>query len=119
MLLDLRNHGQSADRSINPPHTMDTAAKDLADLVRVECWPWPKVVIGHSMGGKWLCNLLRVVVEVNMVINIMLLCQNKSFFVCSFNHLFSYLIHCFYRILLYTGTCQKVGAEEDGRTMGR
>ena len=32
--------------------TMDTAAKDLADLVRVECWPWPKVVIGHSMGGN-------------------------------------------------------------------
>ena len=32
--------------------TMDTVAKDLADLVRVECWPWPKVVIGHSMGGN-------------------------------------------------------------------
>ncbi|KAK4281673.1 hypothetical protein QN277_013136 [Acacia crassicarpa] len=52
VLLDMRNHGQSADRKLNPPHTMDTAAKDLADLVKVEGWPWPEVVIGHSMGGK-------------------------------------------------------------------
>lgn len=52
VLLDMRNHGKSADRKLNPPHTMDNAAKDLADLVKAEGWPWPDVVIGHSMGGK-------------------------------------------------------------------
>lgn len=52
MLLDMRNHGKSADRKLNPPHTMDNAAKDLADLVKAEGWSWPDVVIGHSMGGK-------------------------------------------------------------------
>ncbi|XP_054810825.1 uncharacterized protein LOC129312278 [Prosopis cineraria] len=52
VLLDMRNHGKSADRKLSPPNTMDNAAKDLADLVKVEGWPWPEVVIGHSMGGK-------------------------------------------------------------------
>lgn len=51
-MLDMRNHGKSAERKLNPPHNMDNAAKDLADLVKGEGWPWPEVVIGHSMGGK-------------------------------------------------------------------
>ncbi|XP_057438105.1 uncharacterized protein LOC130730180 [Lotus japonicus] len=52
VMLDMRNHGQSAERKLNPPHDLDNAAKDLADLVKTEGWSWPEVVIGHSMGGK-------------------------------------------------------------------
>lgn len=51
-MLDMRNHGQSAERKLNPPHDLDNVAKDLADLVKTEGWSWPEVVIGHSMGGK-------------------------------------------------------------------
>ncbi|KAL2566353.1 hypothetical protein AAZV13_19G159900 [Glycine max] len=51
-MLDLRNHGQSTERELNPPHNMENAAKDLADLVKAEGWSWPEVVVGHSMGGK-------------------------------------------------------------------
>ncbi|KAG4916482.1 hypothetical protein AAZX31_19G182200 [Glycine max] len=52
VMLDLRNHGQSTERELNPPHNMENAAKDLADLVKAEGWSWPEVVVGHSMGGK-------------------------------------------------------------------
>lgn len=51
-MLDMRNHGNSTERKLNPPHNLDNAAKDLADLVKAEGWSWPEVVIGHSMGGK-------------------------------------------------------------------
>ena len=53
VLVDLRNHGRSAGiKGFDPPHNMSTAAKDLADLVKARDWPWPDVVVGHSMGGK-------------------------------------------------------------------
>ncbi|KAK7378812.1 hypothetical protein VNO80_04260 [Phaseolus coccineus] len=52
VMLDMRNHGKSTERELNPPHNIESAAKDLADLVKAEGWPWPEVVIGHSMGGK-------------------------------------------------------------------
>ncbi|XP_061366738.1 uncharacterized protein LOC133309892 [Gastrolobium bilobum] len=52
VMLDMRNHGQSTERKLNPPHDLDNTAKDLADLVKAEGWCWPEVVIGHSMGGK-------------------------------------------------------------------
>lgn len=51
-MLDMRNHGRSTERKLNPPHNLDNTAKDLADLVKAERWSWPEVVIGHSMGGK-------------------------------------------------------------------
>lgn len=51
-MLDMRNHGKSTERELNPPHNMENAAKDLVDLVKAEGWSWPEVVIGHSMGGK-------------------------------------------------------------------
>lgn len=51
-MLDMRNHGKSTERELSPPHSMENAAKDLADLVKAEGWSWPEVVIGHSMGGK-------------------------------------------------------------------
>ncbi|KAK1324184.1 hypothetical protein QJS10_CPA02g01006 [Acorus calamus] len=53
VLVDLRNHGRSAGlKGLEPPHNMESAAKDLADLVKSHGWAWPDVVIGHSMGGK-------------------------------------------------------------------
>ncbi|KAI4300504.1 hypothetical protein L6164_033875 [Bauhinia variegata] len=52
VLIDMRNHGKSAEKKLNPPHNLDNTAKDLADLVKSEGWSWPEVVIGHSMGGK-------------------------------------------------------------------
>ncbi|KAK4345802.1 hypothetical protein RND71_035978 [Anisodus tanguticus] len=53
VLVDLRNHGKSAEiEGFMPPHDMENAAKDVANLVDSQCWDWPDVVIGHSMGGK-------------------------------------------------------------------
>ncbi|KAI8527250.1 hypothetical protein RHMOL_Rhmol12G0061200 [Rhododendron molle] len=53
VLVDMRNHGRSADiEGFSPPHDMVNAAKDLADLVNAQGWAWPDVVLGHSMGGK-------------------------------------------------------------------
>ncbi|KAF5804372.1 putative serine aminopeptidase, S33, alpha/Beta hydrolase [Helianthus annuus] len=53
VLVDLRNHGQSAGVSgLHPPHDIVNAANDLASLVKVHGWKWPDVVLGHSMGSK-------------------------------------------------------------------
>ncbi|XP_023538912.1 protein ABHD11 [Cucurbita pepo subsp. pepo] len=53
VLVDLRNHGRSAEsEGFDPPHDMVNAAKDLAKLVESQGWAWPDVVMGHSMGGK-------------------------------------------------------------------
>jgi pimeloyl-ACP methyl ester carboxylesterase len=53
ILVDLRNHGRSAEvEGISPPHDLVNCAKDLADLVKASGWDWPDVVIGHSLGGK-------------------------------------------------------------------
>jgi pimeloyl-ACP methyl ester carboxylesterase len=53
VLVDLRNHGQSAQiKGLEPPHDISNAAKDVANLVKSQNWAWPDVVIGHSMGGK-------------------------------------------------------------------
>ncbi|ONK57132.1 uncharacterized protein A4U43_C10F16940 [Asparagus officinalis] len=53
VLVDLRNHGNSAGiKGLDPPSDMVNAARDLANLVKSQGWQWPDVVIGHSMGGK-------------------------------------------------------------------
>ncbi|XP_021765204.1 protein ABHD11-like [Chenopodium quinoa] len=53
VLVDLRNHGNSAAvQDLRPPHDLDNAAADLANLVKSQGWDWPDVVIGHSLGGK-------------------------------------------------------------------
>lgn len=53
VLVDLRNHGRSAEiQGLNPPHDLDNAARDLANLVKLQGWDWPDVVMGHSLGGK-------------------------------------------------------------------
>ena len=49
LLVDLRNHGQS--RGFSPPHTVATAADDVRELLAQE-QRWPRMVVGHSYGGK-------------------------------------------------------------------
>ncbi|KAG8501153.1 hypothetical protein CXB51_003232 [Gossypium anomalum] len=53
VLVDLRNHGNSAEmEGLDPPHDLVNAAKDLGNLITSKGWDSPDVVIGHSMGGK-------------------------------------------------------------------
>ncbi|MBA0809452.1 hypothetical protein Gohar_025103 [Gossypium harknessii] len=53
VLVDLRNHGKSAEmEGLDPPHDLVNAAKDLGNLINSKGWESPDVVIGHSMGGK-------------------------------------------------------------------
>jgi pimeloyl-ACP methyl ester carboxylesterase len=60
-LLDLRNHGSSSKlQGIHPPHTMETAAQDIIHLVRHALGgQTPDLMIGHSLGGKVLLELLE------------------------------------------------------------
>ncbi|KAK6147229.1 hypothetical protein DH2020_018141 [Rehmannia glutinosa] len=77
VLVDLRNHGKSAEiEGFLPPHNLENAAKDLANLVKSEGWDWPDVVIGHSMGGRLLCSLPKVVLM--GIMGIMLACRNRT-----------------------------------------
>lgn len=87
-MLDLRNHGKSAERNTSPPHTMESAAKDLADLVKLEGWPWPEVVIGHSMGGKVAMEFAQSVSRGQYGHNASLPKQVFYLFVSSFHYLF-------------------------------
>lgn len=48
-LIDLRQHG--ASQGFPPPHTIEAAARDLADLAAHE-GETPAAVLGHSFGGK-------------------------------------------------------------------
>lgn len=48
-LIDLRYHGNSLGAP--PPHTLDAAAGDLFDLA-LHLGQSPRVVVGHSLGGK-------------------------------------------------------------------
>ncbi|CAM6017838.1 unnamed protein product [Sphagnum balticum] len=53
VLVDLRNHGNSARLpGFIPPHDIPAAARDLAELVQAQGWEWPDVLIAHSLGGK-------------------------------------------------------------------
>ncbi|XP_021851800.1 uncharacterized protein [Spinacia oleracea] len=53
VLVDLRNHGNSSGlQGLHPPHDLNNAAADLANLVKAQGWDWPDVVVGHSLGGK-------------------------------------------------------------------
>lgn len=49
VLVDLRNHG--ANEPAPPPHDLEACAKDLARLARA-LEVQPRVVVGHSFGGK-------------------------------------------------------------------
>ena len=53
VLVDLRNHGQSASLpAFTPPHDIPAAARDIADLIKAEGWGTPDAMIAHSLGGK-------------------------------------------------------------------
>lgn len=53
VLVDLRNHGQSASLpAFKPPHDIPAAARDIADLIKAEGWGTPDAMIAHSLGGK-------------------------------------------------------------------
>lgn len=53
VLIDLRNHGNSASlTNLKPPHDIFAAAKDVADLIEGESWSTPDAMIAHSLGGK-------------------------------------------------------------------
>ncbi|KAM7264077.1 hypothetical protein ACFE04_001760 [Oxalis oulophora] len=55
VLVDLRNHGRSAEiEELNKslPHDLVNSANDLANLIKFDQLDWPDVVIGHSLGGK-------------------------------------------------------------------
>lgn len=49
VLVDLRNHGES--HGAPPPHDLDACAHDVAALA-AELGEEPRVVVGHSFGGK-------------------------------------------------------------------
>ena len=49
ILADLRGHGRSPH--LDPPHTMETATKDLEETLRSMGLP-VRAVLGHSFGGK-------------------------------------------------------------------
>ncbi len=56
VLVDLREHGESL--GFDPPHTLASAANDLAELERV--LPMPvRGALGHSFGGKVVLEWLR------------------------------------------------------------
>ena len=55
-LIDLRNHGRSPVH--NPPHTIHACAQDLIALQKQI--GIPKIVIGHSFGGKVVLEYARM-----------------------------------------------------------
>ena len=61
VLVDLRLHSES-QAGVEPPHTIATAARDVAELIAVvEASPAPRTwsVLGHSFGGKVALELAR------------------------------------------------------------
>ncbi|GMH43434.1 hypothetical protein BSKO_11356 [Bryopsis sp. KO-2023] len=60
-LVDLRNHGQSAKlEGFRSPHSIQAAAGDLVHFVQKEIGASPKMVVGHSMGGKVVLEYTRI-----------------------------------------------------------
>ena len=55
LLIDLREHGASHD--FPAPHTLESAADDIAALAAVQ--PPPSALLGHSFGGKVALMYLR------------------------------------------------------------
>ncbi|KAE9459012.1 hypothetical protein C3L33_09077, partial [Rhododendron williamsianum] len=68
VLVDMRNHGRSADiEGLSPPHDMANAAKDVADLVNAQGWAGLMLSWDTPWVARLPCNLLRAVLEVIMV----------------------------------------------------
>jgi esterase len=57
VLVDLRQHGRS--RGFKPPHTLEACAQDLLELAEFVQHP-PRVILGHSFGGKVALMATRV-----------------------------------------------------------
>lgn len=58
LLVDLRNHGESAGIEKPGPHNVNTAANDILALLR-SLRIFPKILIGHSFGGKVVMSMVR------------------------------------------------------------
>eukprot|EP00897_Mesotaenium_endlicherianum_P005263 jgi/Mesen1/4765/ME000242S03943 len=66
VLLDLRNHGKSAQLTgFDPPHDIRSAARDVVNLVQGKSSQWGQVqvAIGHSLGGKVVLEYARQLAE--------------------------------------------------------
>lgn len=62
ILVDQRNHGNSANLDLKPPHTMHAAAQDLVNLVQQRFHGQQiSVIAGHSLGGKTTLEFLQQV----------------------------------------------------------
>ena len=60
VMVDQRNHGASSDvQGFHPPHNIQSSAGDLLDLVQTKLsGRVPDLLIGHSLGGKTVLELL-------------------------------------------------------------
>ncbi|MDP2341352.1 MAG: alpha/beta fold hydrolase [Deltaproteobacteria bacterium] len=65
LAVDLRNHGQS--HGFDPPHTVDAAADDVTALCS-HLGVRPRVVVGHSWGGKAMMQLALKNEDVGVVV---------------------------------------------------
>eukprot|EP00899_Mesostigma_viride_P015930 jgi/Mesvir1/24338/Mv11018-RA.1 len=58
LLVDLRHHGRSVFQHSGSPNTVDAAARDVLDLV-MKLKLFPRMLIGHSFGGKMVLSMLK------------------------------------------------------------
>lgn len=65
LVVDLRNHGES--HGFSEPHTVEAAAKDIAALCQ-HLGKRPRVVVGHSWGGKAALQLALTDKSVDVVV---------------------------------------------------
>ena len=61
VMVDQRNHGASSEvRGFHPPHSIQASAGDLLSLVKTKLsGRIPDMLVGHSLGGKTVLELLR------------------------------------------------------------
>ena len=61
VMVDQRNHGASSEvKGFHPPHSIQASAGDLLQLVRTKLsGRTPDLLVGHSLGGKTVLELLR------------------------------------------------------------
>ena len=65
VMVDQRNHGASSEvRGFHPPHSIQASAGDLLSLVQEKLsGRVPDMLVGHSLGGKTVLELLRQLQE--------------------------------------------------------
>ncbi len=61
VMVDQRNHGASSEvKGFHPPHSIQASAGDLLQLVQTKLsGRTPDLLVGHSLGGKTVLELLR------------------------------------------------------------